>query len=669
MNKSIIWCIIMVTLLMVVLSGCTQDIRVLPPLDRATPEEKTAVLVIPSYASVTRINGQRRGLFSSWRVGFWSQGQIGRLAATVLIPAGEHTIRFEYAHPLNAWSLRNAEMSVTVDAGKTYVLSASRGIEAEQSFLGSVINYAAFLLRDQIIENLPLLGWLPRPTPSGVLYQLLEIDQAYLEQSLFDARVPTNVMILGVIVSLVWFMLVIWGGLLLGGLLPLVGKLKNRYLLATIGVSFALSISGIILLNYNYQGNVALYAVSTVLIGFGFSWIKDAGKDAFKNAKEKLERSDFAGAISYLNEAAVLAPYNPRYVKTRALCHEKMGQFSLAIADCTKVLELKPKPDVSVLDRRSRCYMSVGQYDLAIADCTKAIETRPNFAVAYNTRGLCCFYKGQYEQAIADCTKAIEFNPNFADAYNNRSLYHSAKRQYDLAIEDCTNAIKIDPKYASAYDNRGKYYYAKKQYDLAIRDCTKAVEIDPKFAVAYDDRGRCYHAKQQYDEAIKDYSEAISLNPNVAVYYSDRGLAYHAKHQYTDAIKDYSEAIRLSPNQTVAYFTRGMCYSNKGQYDMAIADFSQDIKIYPNADAYNWRGFCYRQMGKHDLAISDFSKAIELNQNYANAYYNRGEAYKQLGKEELAILDLEKALSFDPSYEAAKKLLVKLQSHAPPTKG
>ena len=58
----------------------------------------------------------------------------------------------------------------------------------------------------------------------------------------------------------------------------------------------------------------------------------------------------------------------------------------------------------------------------AIADYTKAIEIEPNYATAFHDRGITKGKLKDFSGAIADYTRAIEIDPNYATAYFNRGV-------------------------------------------------------------------------------------------------------------------------------------------------------------------------------------------------------------------------------------------------------
>ena len=73
-----------------------------------------------------------------------------------------------------------------------------------------------------------------------------------------------------------------------------------------------------------------------------------------------------------------------------------------------------------------------GQYSEAIEDFTKAIELKPDYAEAYYLRGLAYHRQGEYEHAIEDFTKAIELKPDYAEAYYCAALLTTGKASTNM---------------------------------------------------------------------------------------------------------------------------------------------------------------------------------------------------------------------------------------------
>ena len=91
-----------------------------------------------------------------------------------------------------------------------------------------------------------------------------------------------------------------------------------------------------------------------------------------------------------------------------------------------------------------------GDWAGAIADCTKVIELKPDLAAGYHGRGDAEAAKGDMDGAIADYTKALELKPDDADACYSRGNAKAAKGDLENAITDYTRTIQLVPNLAKA---------------------------------------------------------------------------------------------------------------------------------------------------------------------------------------------------------------------------
>jgi len=263
MNKSRILIIFAIVLFEGCLIGCTKEVKALPPFNKKIAAKECAVLVIPSRAKVNRIDGARRGLFSSWKG--------GSKAATLLVPAGEHTVIFEYSQPQEGWSAKKLECTVTMSAGKMYILSVKLNEKKKRSTFSTAINLGTSFIRDQVVDFLPIIGWFPRPNPDGLIYQIDEIGQASFNQYLLDGdtKIAANIrLLLGLIVGGLWAIIFILRVL---GHFLFMGKIKNSHPGAAYILTICLVVTGILIVNYNSSGVLPPYLLATLLIGIGFS--------------------------------------------------------------------------------------------------------------------------------------------------------------------------------------------------------------------------------------------------------------------------------------------------------------------------------------------------------------------------------------------------------------
>jgi len=177
-----------------------------------------------------------------------------------------------------------------------------------------------------------------------------------------------------------------------------------------------------------------------------------------------------------------------------------------------------PAETAAQYDEGGLAYAKQGNFTQAIPDFTKAIEIDPNDVKAYSMRGACYTKQNNYAQAIADYTKAIEINPNLAPIYEGRGFAYGKQGNYNQAIVDCNKAIEINSTNAEFYDVRGFVYFEMGNLNQAITDYNQAIQIDPNHVDAHYDRGLAYYSLEQYDKALVDYAKATGLKNKKEAY-------------------------------------------------------------------------------------------------------------------------------------------------------
>jgi tetratricopeptide (TPR) repeat protein len=333
MNKSMMLSTFTVVLLATVLSGCVKEgVKILPPFDENVVAEECAVLSIPHDAKVKRIDGKKRGLLFSWSPWHYAQ-------ASLLVPAGEHTILYEYEHETDGWSAKNLQYTITMERGKTYRVSATLDENAKVGTGSPIINKAASKFRDEVIDFIPFMPLLPRPNPKGLTFQIDEI--AALDQPLEGSgkgKGSIGEVILIILVYLTWLSMLnilnfYWH-------IIFMGKFMNRHRLAAIFLIFGLSTVGTLTINYNSSGILSLYVLATLLLSIGLP--RKESLKANRCGLEKLEHDDYEGAVSDFTQAIFEAPYDANCIFNRGVAYCGLQEWEKAAADFDEAFRLKP---------------------------------------------------------------------------------------------------------------------------------------------------------------------------------------------------------------------------------------------------------------------------------------------------------------------------------------
>ena len=171
------------------------------------------------------------------------------------------------------------------------------------------------------------------------------------------------------------------------------------------------------------------------------------------------------------------------------------------------------------------------EYDLAIAECSKAIELDPSCVEAYQTRALSYFEKKDHDLVIADCSKAIEVASQVGMPawfyYNFRGIAYLCKKDDDRAIAEFDKALDLFPELDSAHYGRGLVYDRKGEHERATGEFTKAIELWQQAAKwrgkipfryylgrarAYENRG----LREDKARAEADYRKVLEISPSNA---------------------------------------------------------------------------------------------------------------------------------------------------------
>jgi tetratricopeptide (TPR) repeat protein len=89
-------------------------------------------------------------------------------------------------------------------------------------------------------------------------------------------------------------------------------------------------------------------------------------------------------------------------------------------------------------------YYSKGEYGLAIADYTKVIEIEPEYTYAYNGRARSCLKVGKAAQGLPDAERSLELKPNDPDLLDTRGQIFEALGRREEAIADYRRALSKD---------------------------------------------------------------------------------------------------------------------------------------------------------------------------------------------------------------------------------
>ncbi len=199
-----------------------------------------------------------------------------------------------------------------------------------------------------------------------------------------------------------------------------------------------------------------------------------------------LDINNLNKANYYLTKAIELDPNNSSYYERRASAKEELKDFTGAMADYTKAIELEPNSN-SYSDR-AQFKIKLEDYRGSIEDYTKAIKLKPD-ASNFSGRASAKFSLLDYRGAIVDYSKAIELDSKELFSLSNYYYFDRGNAKFNIgdykgAIADYSKVILLDPKNGGAYLWRGNAKKMIKDKKGACEDFSKAGELG--FDKAYE---------------------------------------------------------------------------------------------------------------------------------------------------------------------------------------
>ncbi len=194
-----------------------------------------------------------------------------------------------------------------------------------------------------------------------------------------------------------------------------------------------------------------------------------------------------------------------------------------AISDFTMAIELSPKY-VYAYYYRGWAKEKLGDYSGAIADYTKAIEldttTKHQYSdcSAYIHRGDLKKKLGDNAGAQEDYQKAlIKFDSDTIVNHIYRGDLNQLLGDYTGALSDYTKAIaESESDYVLNYMRRGDLKYELEDYSGAIEDYTKIIQLFPERIDLYNKRAYAKYGIGDKKGACLDWSRAGELGDSSA---------------------------------------------------------------------------------------------------------------------------------------------------------
>ncbi|MBF0521833.1 MAG: tetratricopeptide repeat protein [Candidatus Omnitrophica bacterium] len=221
------------------------------------------------------------------------------------------------------------------------------------------------------------------------------------------------------------------------------------------------------------------------------------------------------------------------------------------------------------------------QYSLALADYNKAIQIDPKLDTAYNNKGILYGKEKQYDLAIQEIRKAIQIDPQNESYYNNLGFILGEKGDYSEAKKMFLHAIKINPNQIEANKNLAQLYTLKGNFYKGLMLYHKIIQKYPnRYNVLYS-LSDVYLNHKRYKMVTLIAKRVLSICQDANTL-TDLGSIYASRNLNETALNFFEKSLKLDSNNAKTYFEAGSLAGNLGLLDQAIALWEKGLRIDPS---------------------------------------------------------------------------------------
>jgi tetratricopeptide (TPR) repeat protein len=195
-------------------------------------------------------------------------------------------------------------------------------------------------------------------------------------------------------------------------------------------------------------------------------------------ASTRADLGDLEGALDELARVLERDPSKGEAYDIRSRLWLLATDYTAAIADASRALELGVEPQTPLLQRRAVAYVQLRNLEPARADLDEALRLAPDQADLWLNRGQVRAMGGDLEDALADFDASLRLAPDLIEAVRCRALALAELGRTQEAIEAYTAVLRARPDQPSILVDRGRQWILAGDREAAAADLRRGLQTE-----------------------------------------------------------------------------------------------------------------------------------------------------------------------------------------------
>lgn len=365
--------------------------------------------------------------------------------------------------------------------------------------------------------------------------------------------------------------------------------------------------------------------------------------DAKRRGNEALQRKAYDEAIKHYSEAISLNGSQHTYYSNRAAAYQSKGDFSKALADAEKCIQLAPQWPKGY-SRKGAALHAMKRYEEARSAYVMGLEENPHDDALRS--GLADVTKAEQAQFKASNPLQKAFGPDLIP----KLAQHPKFRQWlsDQAFMTKLRLLQANPQAAMSTMFQDPQMQEVLSYVLGIniesppeeKSAAKEDPPSPPPSRREEPKPTAEEVEEPMEVERTPEEEAEYAKKQQAKAFKDAGNELYKQKKFAEALEQYDKAIETDPADVTYRNNKCAVYLEEKKYAMVLEEGQRAVEIGREHRAdFELLAKIYCRMAKAALKTGDKAKAIELYRSAQVEHFTK-DTERQI---KLIELDMKKA--------------------------